>query len=212
MRQLLNDSEASVYRHSHNPLLVVLSGPSGVGKDSVLVSLKEKEYPLHFVVTATTRAKRASEVDGRDYHFVSLKKFNEMIKQGELLEHALVYGQYKGIPKQQVRDALAEGKDVIMRIDVQGAATVRGIVPEAVMIFLIAGSEEELFERLRARKTESPEELATRMATAREEYKRAQEFDYVVVNRDNRLHEAVDDVINIIRTEHLNVRQRRVNL
>ncbi|HMN31261.1 MAG TPA: guanylate kinase, partial [Caldilineaceae bacterium] len=122
--------------HQPKPLLVVLSGPSGVGKDASLQTLKQTEYPFYFVVTATTRPQRPNEVDGVDYHFVSVGEFAEMIEQGELLEYAVVYGDYKGIPKKHVREALASGKDVIMRIDVQGAATIRRLVPNAVTIFL----------------------------------------------------------------------------
>src|SRR5690554_5254443 len=124
------------------PLLVVISGPSGVGKDETLKAMKQLGYPFHFVVTATTRPKRPDEVHGRDYFFVSMEEFAGMIEQGELLEHALVYGDYKGIPKQQVRDALDSGKDVIMRIDVQGAATIKQLAPDAVFVFLVAESEE----------------------------------------------------------------------
>ena len=130
------------------PVLVVLSGPSGVGKDSVILGLKESGYPFYFVVTATTRPKRHNEVDGIDYHFVSVGDFAEMIENNELLEYAVVYGDYKGIPKKHVREALASGQDVIMRIDVQGAATIRALVPNAVTIFLTAESEEELVRRL----------------------------------------------------------------
>jgi guanylate kinase len=103
------------------PLLIVISGPSGAGKDTILQRMKERELPFHFVVTATTRPRRENEIDGRDYFFVSKDEFARMIDEDELIEYAIVYGDYKGIPKQQVRDALTSGKDVIMRIDVQGA-------------------------------------------------------------------------------------------
>ncbi len=205
-------SEIDPYRRPYNPLLIVISGPSGVGKDSVLTRMKETGRPFHFVVTANTRARRPGEIEGKDYHFVSMGEFAEMIEKGELLEYAIVYGDYKGIPKQQVRDALASGKDVIMRIDVQGAMTIRRLVPEAVLIFLLAGSEAELENRLRARETETPDSLKLRMATAREELKRIEEFDYVVINREGALGEAVNAVISIIRAEHRRVHQRRVSL
>lgn len=183
------------------PLLVVLSGPSGVGKDATLQMLKQTNYPFHFVVTATTRPKRPGEVDGVDYHFVSVGEFAEMIEKGELLEYAVVYGDYKGIPKKHVRSALASGKDVIMRIDVQGAATIRKLVPNAVTIFLTAETEEELIRRLQERKTEDPDRLKMRIATARQETKRIFEFDYVVVNRVDELDKTVDQVLSIISAE-----------
>jgi len=193
-----------------SPQLVVLSGTSAAGKDSLLQRMKELGFPFHFVVTTTTRPRRPGEVDGVDYHFVSRARFQEMIEGGELLEYALVYGDYKGIPRRQVEEALQSGKDVMLRIDVQGAATIRRLVLEAVLIFLTASSEEELIQRLRARKTEDPDELARRIATAREELKRADEFDYVVVNRDDGLDEAVAQVQAIIQAEKCRVKRRQV--
>ena len=210
MEQLLSDPDP--FQRPHNPLLIVISGPSGVGKDSLLSRMQETGQPFHFVVTANTRAKRPGEIEGKDYHFVSMSDFAEMIEKGELLEHAIVYGDYKGIPRQQVREALASGKDVIMRLDVQGAMTIRRLVPEAVLIFMLTGSEEELANRLSARQTETPDSLKMRLATAREELKRIEEFDYVVVNSEDALDEAVTAVISIIRAEHCRVQQRKVSL
>ena len=146
------------------PLLIVISGPSGVGKDTVMQRMQERGMPFHFVVTATTRPKRENEVHAKDYFFVSKEEFARMIEQNELIEYAIVYSDYKGIPKQQVREALASGKDVVMRLDVQGAETVRKLAPEALLIFITTGSEEELVGRLKARKTETPDELALRIA------------------------------------------------
>ncbi|MGD1991796.1 MAG: guanylate kinase [Anaerolineae bacterium] len=194
-----------------HPLLIVLSGPAGVGKDAVLRQLKSLCYPLHFVVTATDRPPRPEEIDGVDYHFVSTAEFQRMEREGELLEHALVYDQHKGVPRNQVREALAAGQDVIMRVDVQGAATVREIAPQAVLIFLTA-SDEDLEKRLRRRGTDSPEQLAIRLQKAREEKERISEFDYVVVNRDNQLKQAVRRVIAIIEAEHCRVHPRKVEL
>jgi len=194
------------------PLLIVLSGPSGVGKDATVTRMKELGYPFHFVVTATDRPQRPGEVHGIDYYFVSSEEFAAMRKQDELLEHAVVYGQNKGIPKSQVREALASGKDVLMRLDVQGAATVRLIVPDALLIFLIAPSEEELTRRLKERQTESPQDLETRIALVREEMKRLPEFDYVVVNRDGKLDETVEQIMAIITAEKCRVKQRRIEL
>ena len=194
------------------PLLIVISGPSGVGKDSVVHSMKERGLPFHFVVTATTRPQRANEVHGKDYFFVSKEEFARMIENDELFEYAIVYNDYKGNSKQQVRDALASGQDVIMRLDVQGAATVRKLASEAVLVFLTTQSEEELVERLKGRKTDTAEDLSLRIATARQELKRAVEFDYVIVNSDGCLDETVDTVIAIIQAEHHRVNPRRVSL
>jgi len=194
------------------PLLIVISGPSGVGKDSVLQAMKERGLPFHFVVTATTRARRPEEVHGVDYFFASKEEFAHMIEQDELIEYAIVYGDYKGIPKQQVREALASGKDVVMRLDVQGAATVRKLAPEAVLVFLTTQTEEELVERLKGRKTDTPEDLSIRIATARQELKRSSEFDYVIVNADSHLRQTVDTVTAIIDAEHHRVQPRKVRL
>jgi guanylate kinase len=203
----------NLYKVNRSPLLVVISGPSGVGKDTVIQRMKERQLPFHFVVTATTRAPRSGEVHGRDYFFVSSDEFAEMIEKGELLEYANVYNDYKGIPKQQVREALASGKDVIMRVDVQGAATVRALTADgAALIFLTTSSENELVDRLRARKTETPEGLNLRIATARKELERMHEFDYCVVNHDMSLDDTVDQIIAIISAEHSRVRPRKVSL
>jgi len=174
--------------------------------------MKERELPFHFVVTATTRPPRPGEVHGRDYFFISNDEFAEMIEKNELLEYAIVYNDYKGIPKQQVRDALASGKDVIMRLDVQGAAKVRSLADGAVTIFITTGTEEELVERLRARKTETPEGMKLRIATARKELQRMREFDYCVVNQDMALDDTVDRVMAIIEAEHSRVAPRQVTL
>ncbi len=194
------------------PLLIVISGPSGVGKDTVIDRMKERQIPVHFVVTATTRPPRKGEVDGVDYFFLSPDKFAEMINQDELLEYAIVYNDYKGIPKEQVRQALASGKDVVMRIDVQGAARIRTLSPDAVLIFLTTQDEEEMVRRLRIRKSETPEGLNLRIAMARQELKRINEYDYVVVNRDNELDETVDTIAAIIHAEHHRVKHRKVTL
>lgn len=194
------------------PLLIVISGPSGVGKDATLQMLKQLNYPFYFVVTATTRPQRPGEIDGVDYYFVSMGEFAEMIEDHELLEYAVVYGDYKGIPKKHVREALASGQDVIMRIDVQGAATIRKLVPNAVSIFLTAESEEELVRRLQDRKTEDAGKLKMRIATARQELKRIVEFDYVVVNRVHQLEETVGQVLSIITAEKSRVNWSPVEL
>lgn len=191
-----------------HPLLIVLSGPSGVGKDSILQRMKERQVPFHYVVTATTRPPRPGERHGVDYYFVSEAEFARMIEQEELLEWSIVYGDYKGIPKRPIIEALRRGQDVIMRIDVQGAAKVRALCPNAVLIFITVESEEALRRRLRKRGTETDEALRLRMAMAREEMKRVVEFDYVVVNREGHLDEAVDTILAIVTAEHHRVHHR----
>ena len=200
------------YNPQVTPLLIVISGPSGVGKDSVVDWMKARGAHFHFVVTATSRPPRPGEVHGVDYFFASQADFETMIEQDELLEYAIVYGQYKGIPKQQVRQALESGKDVVMRLDVQGAATIRRLIPEAILIFLSASSEQELVERLRKRRTESEPQLQRRIETARQEMEHLAEFDYLVINRECELDAAVDQVLGIIVAEHLRVHPRQVSL
>jgi len=199
-------------RPNPEPLLIVISGPSGAGKDTVVQRMKERGLPFHFVVTATTRPQRPNESDGRDYFFVSKDVFARMIDQNELIEYALVYGDYKGIPKAQVRQALASGKDVIMRLDVQGAETVRKLAPDALLIFITTDNEDELVNRLKQRKTETDDSLAIRIATARKEIQCMEAFDYVIVNHDFLLDHTVDIVRAIIDSEHHRVKQRKVNL
>jgi guanylate kinase len=194
------------------PLLIVLSGPSGVGKDTVLQRMKELQLPFHFVVTATSRPKRKGEIEGVDYFFVSADEFIAMIERGELLEHALVYDEHKGIPRQQVQDAFASGQDVIMRIDVQGAETICQLYPEALLIFLSTQNEEELIARLKARRTESEEKLQLRIETAREELHKVELFDYYVVNADDQLDATVDAILAIIASEHRRTNPRQVRL
>ena len=204
--------ETDPYDRKKEPLLIVVSGPSGVGKDTVLKSMQGRGVPFHFVVTATNRPPRPEEVDGKDYIFISTAEFAQMIEEDELLEWALVYGDYKGVPKEQVRQAFASGKDVVMRLDVQGAATIRRLAPEAVLIFLIAGSEEELAQRLQERQTDSNETIRMRINTARQELKRIDEFDYCVVNPQCDVEVAVDQVLAIVEAEHARVVQRKVRL
>ncbi len=203
---------ADPFHREQPPLLVVISGPSGAGKDSVVQRMKERGFPFHFVVTATDRPPRPNEVHGRDYYYYTTAEFERMIAEGELLEHACVYGQHKGIPKQHVRQALASGQDVVMRVDVQGADTVKSLIPEAVTIFLTCESEEELVARLRERRTETEAELQHRLETARQEMARMPDFDYVVVNRHSALDAAVEDVVAIMRAEHCRSLPRKIRL
>lgn len=200
------------YTREACPLLVVVSGPSGVGKDAAIDGLEEQGLPFYFVVTATSRPKREGEVDGRDYLFVTEEEFKRMIEQGELLEHSLVYGQYKGVPRAHVREALSSGLDVIMRLDVQGAAKVRSLLPDAVFVFLMPGSDEELASRLKARSSDSPDHLRKRLKEARQEMMEIDEFDYVVINREGQLDTTVEQLLAIITAEKLRVRQRDIRL
>lgn len=205
--------EKQLYERKNYPLLIVISGPSGVGKDTIarrVIDTDPKRF--YFVVTATTRPPRAGEVHGRDYFFLSPDEFAEMIENNELLEYAVVYNDYKGIPKQQIRDALASDCDVIMRVDVQGAATIRKLVPNAISIFLTTETEEELVHRLRERKSETAEGLNLRIAAARQEMKRMQEFDYWVVNAEQRQETAVNQILSIITAAHCRVNQQPVIL
>lgn len=180
------------------PILAVISGPSGVGKDSVVKRLREQAFAFRFVVTCTSRKPRPDEVEGQDYYFVSPAEFTRMIDAGEMLEHALVYGQYKGIARARIREALSAGIDVLLRVDVQGAATVKRLIPQAVTIFIAPPSREVLLRRLRGRGGDSPEQVRCRLETAMAELERASEFDYVVVNQEDRLDQTVDTVKAII--------------
>lgn len=206
-------SETNLYSRSCYPLLIVISGPSGVGKDTIARRLIDRRPDsFYFVVTATTRPPRPGEVHGRDYFFLESDEFARMIDEDELLEYAMVYNDYKGVPKAQIRDALASGRDVIMRVDPQGAATIRKLVPGAICIFLTAESEEAMVTRLRERKSETPEGLKLRIATARQEMKRIEEFDYWVVNEQERQEATVDKILCIMSAERARVDQEPIVL
>ncbi len=194
------------------PLLIVLSGLSGAGKDSVLEGLKKCRCPLEFIVTVTTRPRRPGERDGVHYHFISDNRFQEMIDSNRLLEWATVYGNRYGVPREPVRQALADGKDVIIKVDVQGAATIKKILPQAVFVFLAAPSLEELAPRLKQRRTETDAEYELRLKTAREELEQMHIFDYLVINRHGELDRAVADIRAIIAAEKTRVKPREINL
>ena len=206
-------STDELYQRHIQPLLIVISGPSGVGKDTIARAvIDNRPESFYFVVTATTRPPRVNEVHGVDYYFVSNDEFAGMIDENELLEYAVVYNDFKGIPKQHIREALLSGKDVIMRVDVQGAATIRKLIPNAIHVFLTTESEAELISRLTERKSEAPEDLSLRIATARQEMKRIQEFDYWVVNREGKLDEAVHHILSIVDAAHCRVEQAPIVL
>lgn len=194
------------------PLLFVLSGPSGAGKDAMLSRMKELGVPLRYITTMTTRHRRAGERDGIDYHFVSAAKFQELIKTNELLEFANVYGNWYGVPKKAVREALEEGWDTIVKVDIQGATAIKKIVPEAAFIFLTPPTIEELRERLHQRKTESAIDRTLRNQIAEEEIKQLALFDYIVFNRAGELDQAVAEIRAIITAEKSRVKPREISL
>jgi len=204
--------EIDMKKPQRTPLLIVISGPSGIGKDTVVDGLKARNLPFHFVITATTRAPRDYEVPGVDYFFYSPEEFEKMIAEDELLEHAWVYSAYKGVPKSQVREALESGEDVVMRLDVQGAQTVRKLCPEAILVFLTANTKEEWLYRLRERRSETDEELQLRIDTARAEFETLDIFDYIVVNEQDKLDDTLDVIESIISAEHHRVHPRKVSL
>ena len=194
------------------PLLVVLSGPSGVGKDAVLSELRKFDRPWHFAVTATTRQMRPGERDSVDYVFLDSDTFARMQERDEFLECAEVYGRWYGVPRSQARDAFRSGKDVFLKIDVQGAATVRRMAPEALLIFLMPPSLDELQQRLAGRMTESASDLERRLHTAQEELAQVHHFDYRVVNPQGQLEQAAADIDAIVAAEKCRVSPRLVQL
>ena len=197
---------------STKPLLIVLSGPSGAGKDAVLAKMKESGCPLEYITTVTTRPQRANERDNIDYHFISTEMFQKMIKDKQLLEWAKVYGNMYGVPKQPVKQALDKGRDVTVKVDIQGATTIRKLLPQAVLIFLTPLSTEDLTLRLKHRHTETAPNLNLRLKTAEDEIKQLPIFDYVVVNKQGEIDSAVSDIKAIITTEKCRVNPREVIL
>ena len=194
------------------PLLVILSGPSGVGKDAALAELKKLDRPWYFAVTATTRKIREGERDGVDYLFLDEDIFFRMRERDEFLEFAQVHGRWYGVPRNQVRNGLKSGRDVILKIDVQGAETVRKLIPEVVSIFMLPGSLDELRTRLAGRMSESSPEMELRLKAAEAEMARVSEFDYRVVNRDNCLEQAISDIDAIISAEKCRMNPRMAQL
>ena len=192
------------------PLLVVLSGPSGVGKDAALEGLKKLDRPWYFAITATTRPPRSGEQDGVDYIFLETETFHKMKERDQFLECAEVYGRWYGVPRSQVRQSLKNGKDVILKIDVQGAATVRKLAPEALSIMMVPASYAELRNRLNQRMSESASDLELRLQTVKEELAQTSQFDYRVINRDGGLEQAIAEIDAIITAEKCRVLPRVV--
>lgn len=205
-------SHESLCRLPTKPLFIVLSGPSGAGKDALLARMKESGYPLEYITTVTTRAQRAGERDNVDYHFISTEKFQGMVENNELLEWANVYGNWYGVPRQPVKQALEQGKDTIVKVDTQGAATIKKILPEATFILVVPPSKEELVTRLKERQTESPPDLSLRIKAVEEEIKQLPLFDYIIVNRRDKIDLAISDIKAIIAAEKCRVRAREIIL
>lgn len=206
------DIDFELKQPEQTSLLIVISGPSGIGKDAVVQGLRARQLPFHFVITATSRQPRDYEKDGVDYFFYSKDTFEAIIEAGEFLEHARVYSDYKGVPKLQVRQALDSGEDVVMRLDFQGAKTIRELCPDAILIFLTAKSKDEWLARLQSRRSESDKELALRINTAKQEYDALDIFDYIVLNEHDHLDRALDVIESIITAEHHRVHPRKVHL
>jgi guanylate kinase len=187
---------------AHRPMLIVLSGPSGVGKDSVLSRMRARGVPFHYTITATTRPRREVRPEDHEFlRFLTNEEFEALRSEDGLLEHANVYGKSYGVPKELVKRALDSGQDVIMRVDVQGAASIRRIAPSALLIFLAPRSMDELRARLRARALDDREAVERRLSKAAEEMARSTEFDFIVINEDGELEGTVDKVLEIIEGE-----------
>ena len=196
----------------HQGLLFVLSAPSGTGKDTVIKKLKGQGMDFYVVSSVTTRRPRKGESEGNPYHFVDQETFDRMAANDELLEYANVHGNWYGQPRKPIRDNLQAGRDVLLKIDVQGAATVRHKVPEAIFIFLIPESVEELAQRLATRKTETQEERQRRLADARVELAEKDWYDYIILNRQGHIEEAVDRLRAIMLAEHCRARPRQIKI
>jgi guanylate kinase len=196
----------------HEPLLVVLSGPSGVGKTTITKALLEQGWPGHVLVTATTRRPREGEIDGVHYHFRTPQQFQQLIDRNDLLEYAQVHGNWYGVPAEPVRQQLAAGRDVVLTIDPQGAQTIRTRTRGAVFIFLAPESLHELVERVDARGQDSPEQRTLRLLNAEREMAELPKYDYLIINRQDRLGEAVEQLKAVLLAEHSRVRPTRPEL
>ena len=188
-------------------MLLLFSGPSGVGKDTVLDIVLNKDKNLQKSVSLTTREIRENEVDGKDYHFISTEEFENMISQGQVLEFAKYGSNLYGTPKAPVDKWLSEGKTVILKIEVQGASKIKELYPDSVAIFVLPPSMKELENRLRSRGTESEDDIQKRLDIAREEVKRSKDYDFIVINDD--LESASDNVLSIVKA--LDFSYKRMN-
>jgi guanylate kinase len=195
-------------------MLIIISGPSGVGKDTIIQALRERprDPDYHYVVTCTTRARRPGEIDGVSYQFLTPAAFRALRDSGGLLEANEVHGHWYGTPRAQVREALAAGHDVILKIDVQGAQQIKERVPNALLVFVVPPSLEALFARLRARATETADQLELRQRNAAIELARQEDYDYVVTNDDGQVERTAARIDEIIADEHRRHPARRVRL
>jgi len=195
-------------------LLVIISGPSGVGKDTIITELKERnpDAHRHYVVTCTTRRRRPNEVDGVDYHFLTDEAFEALRQRGQLLEANEVHGNWYGTPRDQVAAALKDGRDAVLKIDVQGARAVRRAVADALLVFVVPPSLEALAERLEGRSTETPDQLKRRHQDAAGELARQVDFDHVVVNETGQVARTAAEIERVIAAEHARHPRRRIRI
>jgi guanylate kinase len=199
-------------RARRRPRLYVISGPSGVGKDAVIERLRDIFPEMHFAVTATTRPRRPGEIDGIHYYFTQAEDFSERLGKDEFLESALVYGNHYGVPKTPIRHALRRGQDVVVKVDVQGAAAIQELAPDACFIFLAPESLTELLRRLRSRKTDEPEALMNRFNAASRELLEAKKFDYIIFNENDKIEETLDQLKSIVAAERLRSEQADISI
>jgi guanylate kinase len=197
-----------------NPMLVIISGPSGVGKDTIIEALHKRgrQPAYHYVVTCTTRGPRSSEIPGVSYNFVSVPEFMALRDAGELLEANEVHDNWYGTPKEGVRSAIAGGRHAILKIDVQGARVVKECVPEALLIFVVPPSLDTLVEHLKARRTETAEQLEVRQRNAAMELARKDDYDFVVVNEEGRVDLTAERIEQIIAQEERRGSRRAVTI
>ena len=204
---------AEQIQHANNqPLVVILTGPSGVGKDAALNELKKMDRPWHYVVTATTRPIRHNEIDGVDYIFMGESEFKLSLDQNEFLESANVYEQWYGVPKSQVSEPLKNGLDVILKVDIQGAATIKSLIPQAISIFMIPGTLNDLENRLRTRMTESEEQLKLRLEVAKTELTKLNNFEYYIINEEDNLESTVRQIDTIITAEKQRLNRPHIDI
>ena len=204
---------AEQIQHANNqPLVVILTGPSGVGKDAALNELKKMDRPWHYVVTATTRPIRHNEIDGVDYIFMGESEFKLSLDQNEFLESANVYERWYGVPKSQVSEPLKNGLDVILKVDIQGAATIKSLIPQAISIFMIPGTLNDLENRLRTRMTESEEQLRLRLEVAKTELTKLNNFEYYIINEEDNLESTVRQIDTIITAEKQRLNRPHIDI
>ncbi len=191
----------------NNGRLIILSGPSGCGKDTILKKVFQQAPELLFSISSITRAMRSDEVQGEKYNFISVNEFEELIKNDGLLEYNVYLGNYYGTPKKPIDDAISSGKEIVIEVDVNGASNIKKLYPDAISVFVLPPSMSVLENRLNGRGTESKEIVEKRISEARVEISRANEYDYIIIN-DN-LDDAVADFITIIKSDRLSVNRTK---